>query len=219
VLADDAVSFINDAGNLKNHFSCIWHSMLPMTPDSHPKEFVDMYPLRIYQCPINFQPLYPYREEMGSGENLRDERLAPFPRTEYAVKVNRQEYYAIITHMDKQIGIILDELEKSGKADNTYIFFTSDHGLAVGEHGLLGNRTCMITVFVSRLLLQVRIFLQTTEVSADIYYQDVMASSLDIAGVEKPEYVSLTVLWTLHRGEGQNHFTMPSMAAIWIFKE
>ena len=34
---------------------------------------------------------------------LRDESLGPFPRTEHSVKVHRQEYYAIITHMDAQI--------------------------------------------------------------------------------------------------------------------
>ena len=58
--------------------------------------------------------------------------MAPFPRTPNAVKVNRQEYYAIITHMDAQIGRILDAVESSGKADNTYIIFTADHGLAMG---------------------------------------------------------------------------------------
>ena len=39
------------------------------------------------------------------------------------------------------------------------------------------------------------------KVSADIYYQDVMASSLDIAGVEKPEYVQFNSVMELARGE------------------
>ena len=59
---------------------------------------------------------YPYGPSIGNGITLRDEALAPFPRTEHSVKVNRQEYYAIITHMDDQIGRIMDALEKSGKA-------------------------------------------------------------------------------------------------------
>ena len=114
--------------------------------------------------------------------------LTPFPRTEYAVKVNRQEYYAIVTHMDKQIGIILDELEKSGKADNTYIFFTSDHGLAVGEHGLLGKQNMYDHSIRVPFIVTGPDIPANKEVSAGIYYQDVMASSLDIAGVEKPDY-------------------------------
>ena len=52
------------------------------------------------------------------GPAVRDERLAPFPRNEYSVKVNRQEYYALITHMDEQIGRILEVLDKTGLADS-----------------------------------------------------------------------------------------------------
>ncbi len=95
-------------------------------PRQSPKGYVDRYPLDRIKIPENFLPKYPQREEIGAGKGLRDEKLAPFPRDEHAVKVNRQEYYAIITHMDAQIGRILDALEKSGKADNTWIFFTSD---------------------------------------------------------------------------------------------
>ena len=64
----------------------------------------------------------------------------PFPRTEYAVRTHRQEYYAIISHMDEQIGRILESLRKTGMQDNTYIIFTADHGLACGNHGLLGKQ-------------------------------------------------------------------------------
>ena len=56
------------------------------------------------------------------------------------VQTHRSEYYAIITHMDRQLGSVLDALERSGKAANTYVIFTADHGLAVGEHGLMGKQ-------------------------------------------------------------------------------
>lgn len=42
---------------------------------------------------------------------------------------------AVISHMDEQVGRILQALEASGMADNTYVFFTADHGLSVGDHG------------------------------------------------------------------------------------
>ena len=201
VLADDAVSFINDAGKSDKPFFMYLAFNAPHDPRQAPKEFVDMYPLDDIPVPANFQALYPYREEIGCGENLRDERLAPFPRTEYAVKVNRQEYYAIITHMDKQIGIILDELERSGKAENTYIFFTSDHGLAVGEHGLLGKQNMYDHSIRVPFIVTGPDIPKNRTVSADIYYQDVMASSLDIAGIEKPEYVHFNSIMDLARGE------------------
>ncbi|MBL4700528.1 MAG: sulfatase-like hydrolase/transferase, partial [Phycisphaeraceae bacterium] len=45
--------------------------------------------------------------------------------------------YGMITHIDTEIGRVLDALEKSGQADNTIIIFLSDHGDMMGDHGLL----------------------------------------------------------------------------------
>ena len=52
---------------------------------------------------------------------MRDELLAPFPRTEESVRLHRQEYYAILSHVDQQIGRILDALESSGQSGNTLV--------------------------------------------------------------------------------------------------
>lgn len=48
--------------------------------------------------------------------------------------------YAIIFHMDEQIGRIIDKLESEGKLENTIFVFMADHGLAVGQHGLMGKQ-------------------------------------------------------------------------------
>ncbi|QNN22045.1 sulfatase-like hydrolase/transferase [Planctomycetales bacterium ZRK34] len=44
------------------------------------------------------------------------------------VRKNWAQYYDSITAMDKQVGQLLDELDKSGLADNTIIVFYGDHG-------------------------------------------------------------------------------------------
>ena len=200
VVADDAVSFIQTAGKSDKPFFMYLAFNAPHDPRQSPKEFVEMYPLEKISVPPNFNSLYPYMDEIGCGKNLRDERLAPFPRTDYAIKVNRQEYYAIITHMDEQIGIILDELEKSGKADNTYIFFTADHGLAVGEHGLLGKQNMYDHSIRVPFIVTGPDIPQDKKVHADIYLQDIMASAIDIAGMEKPGYVEFNSIMELARG-------------------
>jgi arylsulfatase A-like enzyme len=131
----------------------------------------------------------------------RDERLAPFPRTEYAVKVNRQEYNAITTHMDVQIGRILAALEKSGELDNTYIFFSADHGLAVGSHGLLGKQNMYDHSVRVPLMVVGPGVPKNSTVDADVYLQDIMASALELADIEKPDYVEFNSLMGLARGE------------------
>lgn len=110
-----------------------WNS--PHDPRQAPREFVDMYPAGKIQVPPNFLPEHP----IDPGAE-RDEALAPFPRTPESVQLHRREYYALITWLDRQIGRIIDALDKSGQADNTYVIVTGDHGLAVGEHGLMGKQ-------------------------------------------------------------------------------
>jgi hypothetical protein len=72
---------------------------------------------------------------------IRDESLAPFPRTPEIVQEHIADYYAMITHLDYHIGRVLDTLEKTGQYENTIIIFAGDNGLAVGQHGLMGKQS------------------------------------------------------------------------------
>ena len=139
-------------------------------------------------------------EEIGAGERLRDERLAPFPQTEYAVKVHRQEYYAIISHMDEQIGRILEALEKSGKADNTYLFFTADHGLAVGNHGLIGKQNMYDHSIRPPLIVIGPDVPAGSRLDMDVYLQDIMPSTIELSGQDIPGYVEFKSLMPFIKG-------------------
>jgi choline-sulfatase len=149
-------------------------------------------------------PEYPFKDAIGCAHKLRDEHLAPMPRTEHAVQVHRREYYALITHLDAQIGRILDALERSGQSDNTWIFFTADHGLAVGQHGLFGKQNMYDhSLRVPFIVFGPNVKADTRD-SSPIYLQDVMATSLELAGVAKPEHVEFQSLLPLLRGEASS---------------
>jgi len=51
------------------------------------------------------------------------------------VKELRRGYYAAVSHMDDQIGIVMASLKETGYADNTIVSFWGDHGWQLGEHG------------------------------------------------------------------------------------
>lgn len=201
VLRNDALSFIEDATQQEKPFFMYLAFNAAHDPRQSPKEYVDKYPVDEVKVPENFMAEYPYNEAMGSGRTLRDERLAPFPRTEYAVQVHRQEYYALITHMDEQIRQILEAVEKSGKQDNTYIFFTADHGLACGEHGLLGKQNMFDHSIRVPLMVVGPDIPEGKKIDSDVYLQDVMASGLDLAGIKKPKYVEFNSLMDMARGK------------------
>lgn len=194
VVRDDALSFISDAQTKDDPFFMYLAFNAPHDPRQAPQEYIDMYDVDEIPVPDNFKDLYPYRDEIGCSQLLRDEMLAPFPRTEYAVKKHKQEYYAIISHLDTQVGKILDALEATGEMDNTYIFFTADHGLSVGSHGLIGKQnmydhSVRVPFFVAGPDIPAN-----KSVSSPIYLQDAMPTAMDFAGIEKPDYVEFNSL-------------------------
>lgn len=189
VLRDEAVHFLRDAAATDKPFFMYLAFNAPHDPRQAPKEYVDDYEVDDIKVPENFLPEYPYKDAIECSRNLRDEALGPFPRTPFAVQKNRQEYYACITHLDDQIGAILEELESSGQADNTLIIFTADHGLAVGRHGLFGKQNMFDHSVCAPLIVSGPGIPQNERREARVYLQDVVPTSLEAAGIEVPDEV------------------------------
>ena len=205
VVGDDATMFLQRAKRRsqekKKPFFMYIAFNAPHDPRQSPKRYVDRYPLSRIKVPVNFLAEYPDKDAIGCSKRLRDEKLAPFPRSRYSVKVNRQEYYAIITHMDEQIGRILAALKKTGLEKNTYIFFTADHGLAVGHHGLMGKQN-MYDHSVRVPFMAVGPGIKAGhKITAPIYLQDVMPTTLKLAGAKIPKHVQFHSLLPLLRGK------------------
>lgn len=206
VLADEGIDFLRQAHVEPNPFYMQLSFNAPHDPRQAPQEYLDMYPLDSISVPENFLPENPYNELIGAGRDLRDERLAPFPRTDYAMKVHRQEYYAAITFMDAQIGRVLDELEASGQIDNTYVMFTADHGLAVGQHGFMGKQNMFEHSMRSALVMSGPTITPDRRMNNRIYYQDVMPTMFDLAGIATPAHWQFTSLLPLMRGERSENY-------------
>lgn len=189
VLKDDALEFISNTKKSNKPFFMYLAFNAPHDPRQAPQEYLDKYPLDNISIPISWMPEYPFKDGIGNGPGLRDEALAPFPRTEYATKKHIQEYYALITHLDDQIGAILDGLEESGQMENTYVIFTADHGLAIGRHGLLGKQSQFDHSIRAPFMIMGPDIPRGKINPSDIYLQDAMATSLELAGVQKPGYL------------------------------
>jgi arylsulfatase A-like enzyme len=111
--------------------------MTPHDPRSTYQKYFDMYDTASISLPPNFYPEHPF----DNGElKVRDEMLAPFPRTGPIVKEHLRDYYALITHNDEKVGEIITALKEKGLYENTLIIYSGDNGLAVGQHGLMGKQ-------------------------------------------------------------------------------
>jgi choline-sulfatase len=69
-------------------------------------------------------------------EAIRSHKRIAMPIPEDRVRRARAAYYGNITAVDERIGELLNELDRSGMRGRTVVIFTSDHGRAMGEHGL-----------------------------------------------------------------------------------
>jgi arylsulfatase A-like enzyme len=96
-----------------------------------------MYRPEEIPLPPNFLPEHPFDQ---GALRIRDEKLAGFPRKPDEIRKHIADYYAIISHMDEQIGRVLEALEDTGLDESTLIVFSGDSGLAVGNHGLMGKQ-------------------------------------------------------------------------------
>ncbi len=200
LFADNAVEFLSKKEDSDKPFFMYVAFNAPHDPRQAPKKFVDMYPSKKIAIPENYLPEHPFD---NGAIKIRDEVLAPFPRTKEIVQVHRSEYYAIITHMDKEIGRILKALKKSGQAENTYVIFTADHGLSVGQHGLMGKQNPYEHSIRMPFMISGPGIAKGATVDNMIYMQSVYPTTCELAGLKVPESVDYPSIAPLVKGEGK----------------
>ncbi|MFB6173019.1 MAG: sulfatase-like hydrolase/transferase [Halobacteriales archaeon] len=134
VFADAAVDVIEGE---ESPFFAYMATMAPHDPRTAPGEYLSRYDPADLPLPESFRPEHPF----DNGHlDLRDEGLATHPRDPEEIRRHIADYYAMITHLDAQVGRVLDALEATGERGDTLVAFTADHGLAVGRHGLMGKQ-------------------------------------------------------------------------------
>jgi len=181
-VADRAVAFLTDYDEERPFFMYLAFAG-PHDPRDANAEYLAKYNVGSMLLPANYLPLHPF----DNGEmTIRDERLAPWPRTEQVVREHLRDYYAVITHMDAQIGRILNTLEEIGQYENTLIVFSSDHGLAVGSHGLMGKQNLYEHSMRVPLVFSGPGIPQGKSASAFTYLFDIFPTVCDLVGADVP---------------------------------
>jgi len=204
IYADSAVDYLEHrVPQLTQPFFMYIGFNSPHDPRQSPKEFVDMFPPDKIDMPPNFLPEFPFDNGFLRG---RDEQLAPFPRTPAAVRLHRSEYYASVAYLDSQIGRILDALDRSGKAANTYVIFTADHGLAVGQHGLMGKQSLFDHSIRMPYIIRGPGVPAGKRVDDMVYQHCTYATTCELAGIPVPPSVEFPSIASLIKGEDKPRY-------------
>lgn len=102
----------------------------PHTPYVSPKKYFNLYPpdqIALAQVPLG--------DREGKPAAAITVRPPHYGMNEEMQRAVTQAYLASVSFVDAQFGIVLDELERLGLAQNTVVVFMSDHGYHLGEHG------------------------------------------------------------------------------------
>src|SRR5262249_12739777 len=132
--------------------------------------------------PPNYLPFHPF----DNGELLvRDEKLAPWPRTRDEVRKHLLDYYGCITSIDHHVGRLVAALKEMKEHDNTVFIYSSDHGLAIGSHGLFGKQSLYEHSMKSPLVFAGP-GVPKGDSAALAYLFDIYPTSAHLAGVKVP---------------------------------
>jgi arylsulfatase A-like enzyme len=195
LFADSVIEFLRTRDRSKPFFAYAAFTA-PHDPRQPPIEFRNRYYKKRPPLPPNFLPQLPFDNGMMRGG--RDEDLGAWPRTEPMIRDQLAEYYGLITHLDQQIGRVLDSLRRSGEAGNTIVIYAADNGLAIGSHGLLGKQSVFEHSMRTPLIVAGPGIPKGKSVSSFTYLFDLFPTLCDVLSVPPPTGLageSLRPLW------------------------
>jgi len=195
LFADAAIEFLNSQDGSRPFFAYVPFTA-PHDPRQPTDEWREYYASHRPPLPTNFLPQLPFDNGMMQGG--RDENLGAWPRTEPMIRDQLAEYYGLLSHMDQQIGRILQALADSGHADNTIIVYAADNGLALGSHGLLGKQSVFEHSMRVPLIISGPGIPKGQSSQAFTYLLDLFPTLCDAIGIQPPADLdghSLRPIW------------------------
>ncbi len=173
----------------------------PHDPRIWPRGYEHRYDPAKIALPKNFAPEHPFDHGNARG---RDEVLLKIPRDPEEVRAELAAYLAVIANLDEQVGRIVVALREAGVWENTVLIFSSDHGLALGSHGLTGKQNMYEHTVGVPLILRGPGIPRGHRSKAQCYLRDLFPTTCDLASVPIPPSVqSRSLLPVLKGGAGE----------------
>lgn len=183
--ADKSVAFLQ-ARDKSKPFYIYLAPPVPHDPRVIEPQFQKLYDPAKIPLPAAFLPLHPWD---NGNMDVRDEKLAPWPRTPEDTRRQLADYYACITGFDHHVGRIFAALKETGQWENTIIIFTGDNGLSLGEHGLFGKQNLYEFGGMHVPLVIAGPGIPKGRSDALAYLMDLFPTFCDFAGAKLPEGV------------------------------
>jgi uncharacterized sulfatase len=186
----------------------------PHHPFACPPEFIE--PFRDYGYPVG-----PSRHDTLANkphiQRIWRQRIDQLPRQYQPLRdgtFHLPWYFGCNHFVDHQIGRVVEQLDRLGLDDNTWVLFTSDHGDLMGEHGLLSKGACMYdgAARVPLIVRPPRARQVPRVMRTPVSHADLLPTLLALAGAPTPEILDGQPMTSLLAGQEE-----PQRAAVIAF--
>jgi arylsulfatase len=126
-----------------------------------------------------------------------------FPTDRRQLEWIYRSYYGTVSHIDREVGSILDNLKQLGALDNTIVVFTSDHGDQLLEHGLFGKNVFFEASIRVPLMIRFPPRVRPGRYDALVESVDVLPTLFELAGLPEPQDCQGRSLTALCDGAGR----------------
>jgi arylsulfatase A-like enzyme len=165
----------------------------PHYPEEPGPKYNEMYRERKVTPRPNYSGLDPFIPTVHPKNRQPLDQCPNFRRYGNNIHEYLRCYYALCTQIDHNVGRILDQLEDSGKAEETVVLFTSDHGDMAGSHGFNGKARSYEEAAGIPLIMAGPGVPKGIEVQAPIDSASFLPTCMDMVGVEMPEHIQSRV--------------------------
>ncbi|MBM3884186.1 MAG: sulfatase, partial [Verrucomicrobia bacterium] len=158
-------------------YGAVNHTNRHALPPAHPDQPA---------LPPNYLPAHPFPH---GHPGLRDEVAVSGVWTNRDERTIRNELgreFACSENIDLQIGRVLSRLAAMGELERTYVFYTADHGIAIGRHGLQGKQNLYQHTWRVPFIAKGPGIRPGTRAEGNVYLLDVFATLCDLAGIPAP---------------------------------
>lgn len=158
----------------------------PHLPFNAPKKYWDLYKrddIRLASNP--YRPKDLPKQVTSSGEIRGYGKFTTYKDEQFQHEA-KHGYYACVSYIDAQIGLILDELERLELSENTIVVILGDHGWHLGEHGFWGKHNLMQHSTHAPLIVRVP-HCKGGKAKGIVEFVDIYPTLCELCGVTIPE--------------------------------
>lgn len=185
-LAQKTISDLRRLKEKKEPFFLACGFWKPHLPFNAPKKYWDLYQREA--IPLASNPYRPKKlpKQVVSSNEIRGYGKVTTTKDKSFQWEAKHGYYACMSYIDAQIGLVLDELERLGLSESTIVVILGDHGWHLGEHGFWGKHNLMNHATRAPLIVKVPHF-KGGRATGIVEFVDIFPTLCELCGISAPE--------------------------------